>query len=743
MFKKFIYFFLLILICFKNKAQFLDKKIYLVDSLQKKESNKNDFILIENNLKLYRQATADTARLSILNLIIEGCNDENIWPRYNRLMYSMANELYLKEKDPELKKRYLTEKGLALNNYGFYIQNYTKNPERSLALYREAAKALTESDHKIGLVVTNNNIANLLYNNGKISDAIDIYHATIKIQEELKNNTGLTPLLNNLGEVYLFLGDSTKAYFYIQRALSSAIQSGDKRIIAQEFQNIGILARNRHQKEYALSCLKKALSIREEIGDVNGICKSKLNLAVTYMTDNNYVLAKQYLNDVEPEVAKTDNLQVKQSYHFSLAQYYASLNEPLKSIKEFEASLEYSRQGNSIQEEAKTVSILVKMYKDQHMDAKELGAYRRLNEISKQTNSSEVRRNALKKDYEYEFSKKENEIKIEQAIKDEKTKDEKRKQKFITLGISFILLLTLIFSFFILKAFRSSKQKNIIISNQKMEVEKQKHLIEEKQKEIVDSINYAKRIQNTLLANEELLSKNLPNHFIFFKPKDIVSGDFYWANSVVNEEVNLFFLAVCDSTGHGVPGAFMSLLNTNFLNEAINEKHIYEPNRVFNYVRDRLINSISKEEQKDGFDGILICIDRSKNRITYTAANNAPILVKQNKELIKLPFDKMPVGKGEKPADFNLHTIDHNQYDIIYLYTDGYADQFGGPGVDPSKGFLAGGGKKFKYKPLNDLLVSINNVPLNEQSQILEQKFMDWKGGLEQVDDVCIVGIRL
>ena len=732
MFKKVFCIFFLVLLFVKTHAQFLDKKYYLVDSIQKTESNKSDFIVIDKNLKLYHTVTSDSLKLSLLNDIIESCNDENIWPRYNRLMYLMANELSLKEKNPNLKKIYLSSKGFALNNYGFYAQNYTKNPEKSLAIYREAAKILKQVDNKTGLIITNNNIANFLYINGKILDAIAIYHTTIKLQEELKNNNGLTPLLNNLGEVYLFLGDSAKAQVYIQRALASAIQSGDKRIIAQEFQNIGILARNRHQNEYAYSCLKKALSIREQIGDINGICKSKVNLAITYMIDNNYVLAEQYLKEVEPEIAKTDNLQVKQSYHSAMGQYYSALNEPLKAIKEFELSLNYSRQTNSVQDESKTISILVKMYKDQHETDKELGAYRRINELSKILNGSEVRRNVLRKDYEYEYSKKEQDFKIEQALKDEKAKAEKRRQRFITIGISFILLLTLIFSFFIFKAFKSSKQKNVIISNQKQEVEKQKHLIEEKQKEIVDSINYAKRIQNTLLANEDVMNKSIREHFIFFKPKDIVSGDFYWANSVVTENTNLFFMAVCDSTGHGVPGAFMSLLNTNFLNEAINEKHIYEPNKVFNYVRNRLINSISKESQKDGFDGILICIDQSTKKITYSAANNSPVLIGQDKKLNKLKCDKMPVGKGEINTDFNIYELEYTMGDMLYLYTDGYADQFGGPN-----------GKKYKYKPLNELLVSLSDVPSNQQSEILDKNFQDWKGDLEQVDDVCIIGIKL
>jgi serine phosphatase RsbU (regulator of sigma subunit) len=270
---------------------------------------------------------------------------------------------------------------------------------------------------------------------------------------------------------------------------------------------------------------------------------------------------------------------------------------------------------------------------------------------------------------------------------------------------------TLIFSVFIFKAFKVSKQKNVIISTQKQEVEKQKHFIEEKQKEIVDSINYVKQIQNTLLLNDEIITKNLRQHFILFKPKDIVSGNFYWANSVVSENSNLFFIESCDSTGHGVPAAFMSALNTNFINEAINEKHIYEPNIVFNYFRNRLINSISKENQKDGFDGILVCIDKKNNTITYSAANNAPILITKQNELIKLPFDKMPVDKGEKEIEFNLYSINVNSGDWLYLYTDGFADQFGGPSS-----------KKYKYKPLNEFLISINQLPPKQQSQKIKSK---------------------
>ena len=259
------------------------------------------------------------------------------------------------------------------------------------------------------------------------------------------------------------------------------------------------------------------------------------------------------------------------------------------------------------------------------------------------------------------------------------------------------------------------------------EIQLQKHIIEEKQKEIVDSINYAKRIQYTLLAHKEFLQEQIPDHFVFFNPKDIVSGDFYWAT----QHKNKFYLAVCDSTGHGVPGAFMSLLNIGFLREAINEKAIEKPNEVLNFVRQRLIDNISREGQKDGFDGILLCIDKDNKTITYSAANNAPLLIK-NTVYSELEADRMPVGKGEKEASFILRDIKYEPGDVLYLYTDGYADQFGGPK-----------GKKFKYKPLNELLLQISHLPLDIQNSKLKTVFEDWRGDLEQVDDVLIIGIKL
>jgi serine phosphatase RsbU (regulator of sigma subunit) len=251
--------------------------------------------------------------------------------------------------------------------------------------------------------------------------------------------------------------------------------------------------------------------------------------------------------------------------------------------------------------------------------------------------------------------------------------------------------------------------------------------VEEKQKEILDSIQYAKKIQKTLLAHDSLLDSELKDYFVLYRPKDIVSGDFYWATN----KDNRFYLAVCDSTGHGVPGAFMSLLNASLLNEAITEKNIKTPGEVFNYVREKLIGNLSSEAQKDGMDGVLICMNRNDNSVTYAAANNKPVLI-SGTDLTELPNDKMPIGIGEKAQDFNTYTIDYATGDCLYLFTDGYADQFGGEK-----------GKKFKYRQLEALLQGINAKTSTEKKDILNHTFEKWKGNLEQVDDVTIVGIKI
>jgi serine phosphatase RsbU (regulator of sigma subunit) len=301
------------------------------------------------------------------------------------------------------------------------------------------------------------------------------------------------------------------------------------------------------------------------------------------------------------------------------------------------------------------------------------------------------------------------------------------------------LALVLVFSGFMVNRFRvTSKQKKIIelkeqeTQKQNLIISHQKEIVEEKHKEITDSINYAERIQRSFLASSELLDSNLKEHFVFFQPKDVVSGDFYWASELSNKN---FILATADSTGHGVPGAIMSILNISSLEKAV-EQGLLEPAEIFDHTRNTIIERLKKDGSelggKDGMDCSLISFDFINSKLTYSAANNPVWIVREN-QIIELAPDKMPVGKHDKDhVPFTQHHLDLKKGDVVYALTDGLPDQFGGPK-----------GKKFMYKKLKELLITISQEPMKIQKQILVETLNSWKGNLEQVDDVCLIGIRV
>lgn len=279
---------------------------------------------------------------------------------------------------------------------------------------------------------------------------------------------------------------------------------------------------------------------------------------------------------------------------------------------------------------------------------------------------------------------------------------------------------------------RSFKKEVLLRKEAENNVKAALSMLEEKNKEILDSITYAQRIQKALLASESLLKRHLGEHFFLYQPKDIVSGDFYWA-CLAHER---FYLSVADSTGHGVPGAFMSILNISYLNEAINEKNISSPDAVLSQVRTNLIHHLNaeglNEGGNDGMDCVLMCFDFKKKRLEFACANNPLLLVRDGK-LQEFEADKIPVGKSARnDSPFRLQHLELKSGDVLYVFTDGMQDQFGGPK-----------GKKLKYKHLCEQLLKQHGLSMDKQKEALLELFKGWKGGLEQVDDILIAGIRI
>jgi serine phosphatase RsbU (regulator of sigma subunit) len=317
------------------------------------------------------------------------------------------------------------------------------------------------------------------------------------------------------------------------------------------------------------------------------------------------------------------------------------------------------------------------------------------------------------------------------------------KQKLILYFVILALLLVSFLGYYIYRGYKIKKEANIrleeknrTISLQKDEIEKQRDIaaaqrdqIAYQKKHITDSIMYAKRIQTALIPSLELFSDKL-QHFVLYKPLAIVSGDFYWVSSPENMQI----IISADCTGHGVPGAFMSMLGVTMLNEIVNGKHIIMPDQILENLRQGVIkslNQVAEEDSiKDGMDIAVCVVDFDKNIMWYAGANS-PLYLVRGGELIHYRADKMPVAIHYKMGPFTLHKIDLQKGDAFYIFSDGYADQFGGPKQ-----------KKYMSMQLKETLVAMAGKPMLEQGERLNEIFEEWKGDNSQVDDVTLIGVR-
>lgn len=309
------------------------------------------------------------------------------------------------------------------------------------------------------------------------------------------------------------------------------------------------------------------------------------------------------------------------------------------------------------------------------------------------------------------------------------------------IAVAFVLVITLILLPYTRKILREDDLKKQRFLHQKI-------MIENAHSEIKDSINYAQRIQAAIMPSRKKIEHYLPNAFIYYQPKDVVAGDFYWLEHIPSsrEESELILVASCDCTGHGVPGAMVSVICNNALNRAVREYKLREPGEILDKTREIVVQEFEKSDDvvSDGMDISLVAMEYDKNehnaRVKWAGANNPLWILRDHcEELEAVVPDKQPVGQYFKTTSFTTHSFQLKPNDIIYLFTDGLQDQFGG--YDDAA--REKGGKKFKPARLRELLLSLREQPMTEQKASLDKAFHQWKGSLEQVDDICIIGIRI
>lgn len=545
---------------------------------------------------------------------------------------------------------------------------------------------------------------------GEINKAMKSEFKSLSICKELKDLQCVSGRYTNIGEIYQKKGMNTNALFYHFKALDLSRKLGINNRIAQVQENIARVYVQLGQIKLASLYLDSSMILRQLIGDEIGLINIELIRAEIYLLESRY------------------NEAISSSNYALLAGAKMKLPHVVKEAH----------------------SLLHKSFSFQKNAEMALFHFKKFVHLRDSIYNIDQSRELLRKELEFNFAKKQAMSRLQQEKKTEKAKLENKKQQTIILFSSYalaIVTLLLAFSFWQFRLKNKSKKQlesanvNLNIKNTELLekstiIESQSALLQKKNLEITDSIRYAHKIQSAVLSTPEEFTQHFSEAFVFFQPKDIVSGDFYW----VTEIKEFVIFATGDCTGHGVPGGFMSMLGVSMLNELITENKLLEPATILDRLRDKVILSLKQKgvtgEQQDGMDMTLCVFNKNSRKLKYATANHVLYIARKEDGVFKLlefKGNKQPVGIfGDELNRFHQYEIQTFDGDVIYTFTDGFADQFGGPQ-----------GKKYKYKQLKELLLHIQDKNLSEQDRIISESFRSWKGNLEQIDDVCLIGVKV
>ncbi len=680
--------------------------------------------------------------------------------------------------------------------YGLFGYLYLQQEKSDLALkYNKKSKEIfIQIGDKQNISNVLINIGLIYHNQGDILNALNAYHESIRILEEINNEESLIYVLINMAYLYENQEDYTSSLKYNKKGLALCKKLNNKKGEATCLNNIGIIYDKLKDHSTALDYYNKSLEIEKEIDNPKGVAYSLICISNSYIQTNEYTKALNYCLEASEICKKIGDKKGFTAALNNLGIIYLKQGKIFKAEKIATESFSISKELGFPKHIKRSAELLSQIYEKQNKGMQSLAMYKLYVQMRDSINNNLTQKATIQQQAKYEYEKqaaadsianaKVNEIRNAQIAQQKAELNAKRNQQYALYGGLFLVIL---FAVLMYNRFKVTQKQKVIIEEKERETHAQKEVIEEKHKEITDSIQYAKRIQNAILPPQKLVKEYLPESFILYQPKDVVAGDFYWMEYKNN---NILF-AAADCTGHGVPGAMVSVVCNNGLNRSVREHGITDPGELLNKTREIVIAEFEKSEEdvKDGMD-IALCSLRldveglKLNKpetiaiLQYAGANNPLWIVrkappflpegegkphtsppqniglaeessspsgrtkssrlwgehlrKSGAELIEIKPNKQPVGKHFRNELFVTHTIELQKGDTIYVFTDGFADQFGGEK-----------GKKFMYKPFKNLLLSIQDKTMNEQKEILEQHFENWKGNLEQVDDVCVIGVRI
>jgi serine phosphatase RsbU (regulator of sigma subunit) len=608
-----------------------------------------------------------------------------------------------------------------LNAQSYELRN--AEPNRSGELAEKALAAAKKISYEKGYVDALTNLGFFYMQKGQNDKGFEALMECLAIYEKLKNEIGIGFCFYNLGLLHLRIGNFNDAVDFIQKCLSIRMRLGDKAGIAACYFQMAYIHQQFNDVDEALIDGEKALEIRKELNDTNGMAAALMVISNGYFMKKEFVKAREIIGQ---SLKLRDGSNERIGYH-AAQQRCVEINI---ALGEYEEARKDALQGlDAARKEDIPLGV---MRFSQSLGNLELKLGNKEEAKKWYRNALELGTNSSYKSFQYEVYELLAEVCSQMNDMAEAFEYYKKfhqvKEEVISLQSN-----TRLKSVQFINQVESARREAEIEKNKNTELKKAYELIEEKNKDILDSINYAKRLQDAILPPLSLVKQHLPESFILYKPKDIVAGDFYW----LEKAGDTILIAAADCTGHGVPGALVSVVCSNALNRTVKEFKITETGKILDKVRELVLETFEKstDNVQDGMDISLAAISykplASSFSVQWSGANNSLWYI-QNKEMKEVAPNKQPIGKYYDATAFSAHNLKLNKGDTLYLFTDGYADQFGGEK-----------GKKFKYKQFQEKLLAISHKPLAEQENILEKTFEDWKGNLEQVDDVLVIGIRI
>ncbi len=630
--------------------------------------------------------------------------------------------------------------------------------DSALEYFKKSSVIKINNNDSLGAAISFNNIGIMYDIKNKPAKSIDYYLKAVSIYEKIKNYQNLFGTYQNIALVLINQQKNEDALKYLKKALQY-VDSIDKSISpANLYSNIGIVYDNLQQFDTALVYYNLSLEMARKFKIDKQIATALTNIAANLRLQKRLNESIKYLNEalaIKQKLGNKSSIAVSQ---VGLGEVYYMMKQYNKAIAYFLQGIENAKQTGYKMYEKQGYQGIYKAYKELG-DYKNAYKYQELYMILQDSLINDKNNKIVEElQTKYETEKKEEQIKRQEAeigkhkaeklAQDIKLKKERTQKIALFVG----LLLTIALIIVALRSIRNKKRANIALAAYLEEIKQQKEeitaqrdeieaqrdlaatqrdLIIEQKQAITDSIQYAYKIQTAVIPDDGYMSSLLKDYFVLYKPRDIVSGDFYW----LGKQNGKLIIIAADCTGHGVPGAFMSMLGFAFINDIVNKERITSPAEILNKLRKSIIKALNQhgkdDDQKDGMDAAAITIDIKNNRMQFAGANN-PLYIIKNNELIEKKADKMPVSIYRVMNDFTNHDIEIQQNDVFYIFSDGYADQFGGEK-----------GKKFKYKNFRELLLSISDKPMAEQKEILNTTFEKWKQNFDQIDDVLVMGVKI